>query len=346
MARNENKYVSLRLTWDKFIDKLSGSSLSTKMIGSGWTEKQLETEVYSFLTDNDFDGKGFDFVYESIKIDNPSLTKEQFFKKYIHQKIDGKKINILDNIDNKATAKRITKRLSGELSVLEGRISRLKTYGTNVTRDSVERSINDVKRIVETTKTSEKHIRDNINERERVLRRKDITPAERKALKTDINDFKKQLKVTQKSNKVLSKEYNKFAKTYTDMDDYRLSKSYNKLLGVIDTDIVRNQQKVVFAQTMKSSASHQMKTVAQTEYVKTVTNNDLAELKSLQTKDNILLVKYTLSASHRIYDICDVHANKDNGYGKGIYELDKAPIPVVDTHPNCRCSLVSHSFKE
>lgn len=53
--------------------------------------------------------------------------------------------------------------------------------------------------------------------------------------------------------------------------------------------------------------------------------------------DDIVGFKYTLSSAHKTkpYDICDVYANADFGYGKGVFPKGKQPdIPV---HPHCMC---------
>ena len=53
--------------------------------------------------------------------------------------------------------------------------------------------------------------------------------------------------------------------------------------------------------------------------------------------DYIVGFKYNLSSAHKTkhYDICDVYANADFGYGKGVFPKGKQPnIPV---HPHCMC---------
>lgn len=53
--------------------------------------------------------------------------------------------------------------------------------------------------------------------------------------------------------------------------------------------------------------------------------------------DDVVGFKYTLSSAHKTkpYDICDVYANADFGFGKGIFPRGKQPdIPV---HPHCMC---------
>ena len=48
-------------------------------------------------------------------------------------------------------------------------------------------------------------------------------------------------------------------------------------------------------------------------------------------------VKVTLSTAHKIFDICDLHANLDLGYGPGVYPLSK--LPEYPLHPHCFCRL-------
>lgn len=53
--------------------------------------------------------------------------------------------------------------------------------------------------------------------------------------------------------------------------------------------------------------------------------------------DDVAGFKYTLSSAHKRkpYDICDVYANGDFGFGKGIWPKGRQPeIPV---HPHCMC---------
>ena len=53
--------------------------------------------------------------------------------------------------------------------------------------------------------------------------------------------------------------------------------------------------------------------------------------------DDVVGFKYTLSSAHKRkpYDICDVYANADFGFGKGIWPKGRQPdIPV---HPHCMC---------
>lgn len=56
-----------------------------------------------------------------------------------------------------------------------------------------------------------------------------------------------------------------------------------------------------------------------------------------QSNEKIFGYKWLLSPRHNIYDQCDVCANIDIGYGKGIYP--KNYMPTIPRHPHCMCTL-------
>ena len=74
--------------------------------------------------------------------------------------------------------------------------------------------------------------------------------------------------------------------------------------------------------------------IARTESARAWYESYLAECES---EGDVVGHRYTLSPAHKTkpYDICDVYANADFGYGKGIFPHGKQPdIPV---HPHCMC---------
>ena len=74
--------------------------------------------------------------------------------------------------------------------------------------------------------------------------------------------------------------------------------------------------------------------IARTESARAWYEGYLAECES---EGDVVGHRYTLSSAHKTkpYDICDVYANADFGYGKGIFPHGKQPdIPV---HPHCMC---------
>ncbi|WP_096201903.1 hypothetical protein [Bacillus sp. FJAT-45350] len=61
-------------------------------------------------------------------------------------------------------------------------------------------------------------------------------------------------------------------------------------------------------------------------------------LGAARTSPSARGIQWMLSPSHPVYDICDVHANKDSGLGRGIYRVDE--VPLYPPHPNCLCTLI------
>lgn len=61
-------------------------------------------------------------------------------------------------------------------------------------------------------------------------------------------------------------------------------------------------------------------------------------ISAAQVSPSYLGMKWVLSGSHPIYDICDEHAAHDEGLGKGVYAPgNEPPYPA---HPNCLCILI------
>lgn len=74
--------------------------------------------------------------------------------------------------------------------------------------------------------------------------------------------------------------------------------------------------------------------IARTESARACYEGYMADSDS---DDDVAGFKYTLSSAHKRkpYDICDVYANADFGFGKGIWPKGRQPeIPV---HPHCMC---------
>jgi hypothetical protein len=74
-------------------------------------------------------------------------------------------------------------------------------------------------------------------------------------------------------------------------------------------------------------------TLARTEINNAFTESQIECAKREPWNDGI---KWNLSASHKVYDICDIYASQDlYSMGNGIYPVDKVPV----RHPNCWCYL-------
>ena len=74
--------------------------------------------------------------------------------------------------------------------------------------------------------------------------------------------------------------------------------------------------------------------IAVTEQQKAFNLAQVAEL----LKDKVKYVKVTLSLAHKIPCVCDEYANRNTGFGAGVYPLMSAPMPPY--HPFCKCVLV------
>jgi hypothetical protein len=156
--QNQDKYKKLASGWDKYVESLAEKFAKDNYIDSSKSKTQIKDDIYDRLTKDKFDTKAVDFMFESAKLDNPKLKKEDFIKQLtntpIKQTINGKSkttnMNLLDNIDNEATQKRITNRIDKEVGVLQQRVDRLDTYGINVNMDNVKASLSDIKRMIGT----------------------------------------------------------------------------------------------------------------------------------------------------------------------------------------------------
>ena len=63
-----------------------------------------------------------------------------------------------------------------------------------------------------------------------------------------------------------------------------------------------------------------------------------AFLEQYRADEDVIGFKWTLGARHRIFDICDFHANVDfYGLGKGVYPKDV--FPARPAHPHCMCGI-------
>ena len=69
----------------------------------------------------------------------------------------------------------------------------------------------------------------------------------------------------------------------------------------------------------------------------------LSNAKDMLEDEDIEFVRYEMSSTHKIFDICDYYANLDVGYGKGIVPKDE--MVSIPLHPHCRCKYVP-KYKE
>lgn len=91
------------------------------------------------------------------------------------------------------------------------------------------------------------------------------------------------------------------------------------------------------AVVLEEKARYYADRIAKTEIQRA---KELANAKDMMLDPNIKFVKWQLSSRHRIFDICDLYANMDMGYGAGIYPVGQSP--AIPLHPFCMCKVVPH----
>ena len=116
---------------------------------------------------------------------------------------------------------------------------------------------------------------------------------------------------------------------------------YKKLVKLVEADI-QKRKKPFEVDRAVNATKEQVKTIAVTEVQdrkRILIEKDLKEAKSELKDGEKLLVKISLNPRRSWigYDICDEIANKDVGYGKGVYEYGKVHLPPQ--HPRCQCGV-------
>lgn len=87
----------------------------------------------------------------------------------------------------------------------------------------------------------------------------------------------------------------------------------------------------------KEKTRYMANRIAQTELARA---HQHALADTLMADETISVVQVQMSASHPIFDVCNLHANADLwGLGPGCYPKEKAPKPTY--HPFCRCRIRS-----
>ena len=85
---------------------------------------------------------------------------------------------------------------------------------------------------------------------------------------------------------------------------------------------------------IKTKARYISRRIARTETARAQLDSFLL----LSKDDNdVIAYKWNLDASHKITDVCDIHAKGDFGLGVGIFPKNK--LPPIPAHPNCVCYL-------
>ena len=128
------------------------------------------------------------------------------------------------------------------------------------------------------------------------------------------------------------------------MDEAKIAGLKTKSLKAAYLDVLYAKNDKQLAKALKvaleEKARYYALRIAVTEEQKYWVKIQTAEL----IRNSVKYVKVTLSAGHKIRCVCDDYAERDIGYGAGVYPLMDAPMPVY--HPFCRCILVEVTPKK
>lgn len=342
--KNSNAFARLTIKWNSKIDLVSEQIVSyyMKQLKEGATKETISDGIYDILTKNKFDSEAFEYIFNSVKLVDPKLTKAQYMKTFTNRKIDGKKLNLFDNIDNNATNDRIMSRIDDKVQKVIDRAERLKKTREKLNPYTIERSTYDVERTIETMATRSKSIQSKILDKKRGLKYSKLPQEDKKLLKSQISQLTRDLKEEQASYKKLRKQYDSLIKRKDSMNPVKFKKEYSDVLAKVEKDLLERQVPYELQQTILSSASQQVKTVARTELGIVEGEEALQqfiELKKSVKEDEILLAKWALNPFRTWSgtDICDEHAAHDEGYGKGVWIGSR--VPRVPSHPACGCTV-------
>ncbi|MYY55298.1 phage head morphogenesis protein [Ligilactobacillus salivarius] len=111
-----------------------------------------------------------------------------------------------------------------------------------------------------------------------------------------------------------------------------------ELDAVISTGIIRGDNPREMARLLKK---HVGTTVTNHKYVtERIARTESARVQFVAQKNSLIKADYRFCKWHAepgACKICSDIVNNDDGFGKGVYEIDDCPI--VPTHPNCRCGI-------
>lgn len=113
-----------------------------------------------------------------------------------------------------------------------------------------------------------------------------------------------------------------------------------RLDEVIATGIIQGQSPRKMALKLKSQVKD---TVDNHRYVtERIARTESSRVQYTAQVDSIKKNGYQFVqwfAELKACSACRAIANQDNGYGRGVYKINKVPRIPDDTHPNCRCSI-------
>jgi len=81
------------------------------------------------------------------------------------------------------------------------------------------------------------------------------------------------------------------------------------------------------------------KTLAQTEMVRSHHQSMMQEFKNWGVAGVTVLAEWITAGDSRVCPLCKKKANRDNGFGSGVYTIDQV-MGLIPLHPRCRCIAI------
>ena len=113
-----------------------------------------------------------------------------------------------------------------------------------------------------------------------------------------------------------------------------LKSAYTQFAKRLEKGLIKGLDKLVETATYEKARYHASR------ILRTETAHAWGQgfLEDCRKDPDVVGIRWTLSSSHKIFDICDFYASADlYGMGPGVYPLGK--IPGYPAHPHCMCPL-------
>lgn len=129
-------------------------------------------------------------------------------------------------------------------------------------------------------------------------------------------------------------DIDKLKKQVNELKTDALRVSYQNLLTSLESYKSETINKAIQV-AMEEKSRYQAERIARTETARAWFEGYIARYGD---DTDVWGYRWELSSNHPIHDQCDVCANSDIGYGKGLYP--KKYMPTIPLHPHCRCHLL------
>lgn len=351
-------YMVLKRAWDYYVRQTSTSFIEEGLIQeynefllNPTLKRDFRDSLYDFLVESEYEETSLDYLQDTLKRANPTLTEQEFFKRMTRAKIPtfdqltGEQTgtttqNLLRHIDIEATEARLIKSMDKNIKPMLDRANRLDGYlKIRITPETVEEQLYDVQRTINTLTTKQRQTKARIDYLNKQIG--SSTGELKKRLEVERNQLQRNLRKYQLSDAKLTKEFKQFKGNYSNMSQVQLNREYSKLIKNISSDIKVNQIVVETQKMFKNSVAYPTNRTAYTELSREELRIQMDRAKRRQShlsENRVVVLHWNLSPSHPITDICDGMSVKDTGYGAGNYLIEDNP-PAGIIHPNCRCFL-------